>query len=83
MATNLKNLQKGKKGNPPSLDDTTDNLKQPASDGNAPIVKTVPIQFKITEEEYNQFCLLTGEILDFKKGSKSKMFSILLQSYVK
>ncbi|MCB1596070.1 MAG: hypothetical protein KDI76_14265 [Xanthomonadales bacterium] len=78
---NLGKLSKSKKGTAPSMDQAPDNVSHPASDGNAPKEKIVPIQFKVTETEYNQFCRLAGDIVGFRKGDKSKMFSKMLESY--
>ena len=83
MVTISKKMRKGTKGKPPSMDDAPDNLKIPQSNGDAPIIKTVPIQFKITEQEYNQFCQLTGMVIGYKKGDKSKMFSKMLEKHAR
>ena len=57
------NKLKGK-GTPPSRNQTKDNLSHPTSDGNAPTKQvTKPLQFKVPESVYNEFCELAGKTI--------------------
>lgn len=78
----------GDKGEPPPVDATNNNLQTPPRSKMQPkgkAARSVPmgkIQFSVPQSEIEAFSKEAGKQFGFKKGSKSDLFSAMLEHWM-
>lgn len=81
----------GSKGEPPPVDVTNNNLQTPprTKQNTQPTTKAAQpapmgkIQFSVPQSEIDAFAQEAGKQFGFKKGSKSDLFSAMLEHWMK